>query len=302
VISHWPNSGSPAALSADTSAEMVLRWIDAGKDQQGADVVSNNHFDEDGLVSVWAITHPDAALAKRELLSDVARAGDFGTYRFRDAARLSFAIAALADPATSPFEASTFGADYAATAAALYRKLLGRLPELIADVGALRSLWEPEDAYLEASEAALASGEARLEEQPDVDLAVVVLPEQFRSERVHRFTQPRDGLLHPMAIHNATSCFRVAIVRGRRYEVQYRYETWVQYASRRPMPRVDLEGLARRLDEVEGDSVWHFDGVDRITPRLRMDSARDSRIPSERFVEMLVEHLRSAPPAWNPYA
>src|SRR5947208_2433644 len=79
TLSHWPKSGSPREFAADTSAEIVFRWLSAGRPgARGAELVSNNHFDEDGLVGIYAAVDPERAMARRELLSDVARAGDFG--------------------------------------------------------------------------------------------------------------------------------------------------------------------------------------------------------------------------------
>ena len=52
-----------------------------------AELVSNNHFDEDGLVGVFTLLEPGTALGLRELLIDTARAGDVATYRDRRAAR-----------------------------------------------------------------------------------------------------------------------------------------------------------------------------------------------------------------------
>src|SRR5262249_41470550 len=151
-----------------------------------------------------------------------------------------------------------FQRPYPETTALLYRELLPRLPELARDVEAARSLWQAEDAHLASSELAIQRGEVTVVEHPDVDLAVVRIPDALENARVHRFTHSREGRVHPMAIHNRTTCFRIALVEARHYELQYRYETWVQYASRRPLPRVDLAPLARQLDAEEGTQVWSF--------------------------------------------
>src|SRR5262245_22616278 len=87
TLSHWPHSGTPQELKADLSAQIVFRYLDRPDLHVDVEAVSNNHFDEDGLVSLYAMLNPEAAQKSRELLIDVAAAGDFGTYRFRDAAR-----------------------------------------------------------------------------------------------------------------------------------------------------------------------------------------------------------------------
>src|SRR5215467_3122596 len=102
TLSHWPYSPTPAALREDVSAQIVFRYLDEPEWRVEAEAVSNNHFDEDGLVSVYSMLSPEAAQKDKELLIDAAAAGDFGTYRFRDAARISFVLSAFADPDTSP--------------------------------------------------------------------------------------------------------------------------------------------------------------------------------------------------------
>jgi hypothetical protein len=78
---------------------MVFRYLEDRVPLHGhARVVSNNHFDQDGLVSVFALVDPVEARARRALLEDLAAAGDFATYRYRDAARASMVISALTDP------------------------------------------------------------------------------------------------------------------------------------------------------------------------------------------------------------
>src|SRR5438034_5307798 len=88
TLSHWPKSGTPAELKADTSAEIVFKYLDSPQFHVRAEVVSNNHFDEDGLVGVFTMVDPDTAARHRDLLIDVAQAGDFGVFSRREAARI----------------------------------------------------------------------------------------------------------------------------------------------------------------------------------------------------------------------
>ena len=82
---------------------------------------------------------------------------------------------------------------------------------------------------------------------PDVDLAVVTVPEQAPRGGGHRFGGQWVAGLHPMAVHNATERGAVLTVRGNHYEFAYRYESWVQFRTRAVRPRVDLAPLAERL-------------------------------------------------------
>src|SRR3954469_11449641 len=125
-LSHWPNMPAPPGLDRDLSAEMALAYLDRADLHGVADIVSNNHFDQDGLMSVYALVAPEAARARLEYLIDVAAAGDFGTYTMRDAARVSMVIAAFADPERSPLPPGAGD-----RVAALYEEMLGKLPEVL---------------------------------------------------------------------------------------------------------------------------------------------------------------------------
>ncbi len=107
--SHWPKSGTPADLKRDTSAQIVFAYLDAPDRYPRADLVSNNHFDEDGLVGIFYARGPlGRGPACRDLLMDVASAGDFGVYKRRNAARISLTLSACADSDTSPLPKELF--------------------------------------------------------------------------------------------------------------------------------------------------------------------------------------------------
>jgi hypothetical protein len=300
TLSHWPHAPAPpAGLAHDLSAEMALGYLDRPLHHGLAEVVSNNHFDQDGLVSVYALAEPDDAHARRELLADLAAAGDFATYRDRRAARASMVLSAYADSARSPIGPAPDS--YDEWAGILYFELLGRLPEVLEHPERYSSLWEDEDAHLSTSEQLIASGRVDVKENPEIDLSVVKVPPDAPTKGGHRFGGQWSEGLHPMAVYNAVSSFTVLTVTGRSYEVAYRYESWVQYRSRRLRPRVDLDGLAAELNGLETAGRWVFDGVGALTPRLHLVGADESAIETDRFEAMLNRHLSESPPAWDPY-
>lgn len=304
TLSHWPKSGTPAEVKDDLSAGIVFRYLETPALHVEAEVASNSHFDQDGLVGLYALLEPEEARRRRDLLLDVAAAGDFATYRFREAARAAFALAAFADPELSPLDAALFSPPYAELTAALHHELLGRVPELVDHPERYRRFWEEEDAWLAESETSLRSGRVAIEEIPSVDLAVVRVAPAFGPGVAHRFALPRRfwAGVHPMAVHNATRRFRVLLAQGHRYELQFRYETWVQYVSARPAPRVDLAPLAARLTEAErGRAEWSFNGAASTLPRLAPVGAGISSLPLDGLLRDVVAFLESAPPAWDPY-
>jgi hypothetical protein len=46
---------------------------------------------------------------------------------------------------------------------------------------------------------------------------------------------------------------------------------------------------------------WVFDGVDAITPGLRLEGALVSSLPADAIVGRIEHHLRTGRAAWNPY-
>ena len=298
-LSHWPGTPTPPEFQADLSAQMAFRYLRRFDRHAGATLVSNNQFDQDGLVSVFALTDPAAALEHEDLLIDVAAAGDFGTYRIRDAARASMAISAYADPARSPV------ADALATVddptGLLYTELLPRLVELGTEPARFESLWADEDAVLTASERCLAE-EVTVDEVPELDLAVFDVPADAPDAGGHRFGDKWSAGLHPMALNNATERLTLLVTRGRRHEVVCRYEGWIQLRSRPLRQRVDLGPLAVRLTELEsGGATWTAAGPGSLLAGLSVDGDTESSIDPARVRSLVEAHLATAPPAWDPY-
>jgi hypothetical protein len=287
TLSHWPKSGTPKALKADSSAEIVFNYLDSPEFHVEAQAVSNNHFDEDGLVGVYALVEPQKALAHRQLLIDVAWAGDFGVCRDRTAARIAFAIGAHYDPARSPLDRAIFDLPYPEMCGRLYEEMLPRFESIYGQIERFKDLWRDEDAALTASQDALEGGAISIEEFPEADLAVVRVGEGVQ--------------LHEMTVHGATDCTRILELHDEGPLFRYRYESWVQITSRPIRPRADLAPLAEALTAEESQGHWTFDGVDQITPKMRLEGAGQSALSSDELVRRFVDFLAEAPPAWDPY-
>ncbi len=301
TLSHWPGSPTPVELLDDLSAQIAFRALARPELFEGVSAVSNNHVDQDGLASAFTLLEPSAAVERRDRVIDIARAGDFATFEDRDSIRVAFALAALADPARSTLDPAVFAGSYDEQCAALYIELLGRFVELADDADATRRLWEAEDAHLDESIRAIERGVVGVEEDPALDLVVVTVPESWVDRMTTRFAINRADAVHPAAIHRASSCLRVALIQGRRYRVEMRYESWVMYRSRPVLPRPDLRVLAARLNEgAGGGSGWTADPPGALTPVLRSPESGEPLAP-EGFRAQLEQFLRHAPAAWDPY-
>jgi hypothetical protein len=94
-FSHWEGNATPAEVKADTSTEIALNLVASPHRAaltNGIELVTNNHFDTDGVLSVWTVLTGERALAYRDLLIAAAEAGDFSEYSSDDGVRVSIAI------------------------------------------------------------------------------------------------------------------------------------------------------------------------------------------------------------------
>jgi hypothetical protein len=295
-LSHWPDSGTPEKYRADLSAQIVFRYLD---DPEGpiCEVVSNNHFDEDGLVGLFCILYPKLGQQYRDVLIDVASAGDFGVFKERDAARISFVISAWSTPELSPLNQGVFARPYPEVTAILYEELLVRLPNVIDKIDNLKRYWEEEDAFLGMTEEAINQKEVTIEEFKDLDLAIVtVTKENFPDGPREHCPSWVSSVVHPMALHNLTSCMKVLVIKGQRYELYYRYETWVDFVSRPLIKRIDLSHLAKKFSTLEkGRARWQFTGNDEIISRLKLVGAEHSLIEPNLFIDEVKASLKPPP-------
>ena len=302
TLSHWPGSPTPRALAADLSADIVFRYLASRRRWPEAEVATTDHFDQDGIVSLFALGNPPAALAWQARLVAVARAGDFQQGHDREAVRIAMVIAAWADPERAPSAAvASRGDRNPALSGALHEEVLGRLPDMLASPHRWRDLWAEEDDFLSASEAAIATGAVRIEESAAVDLAVVTVPPGAPWRPVTEFGGRVGAPCHPVAMHNATERMRVLLMGEGRYELRLRYETWVKLVSRRVAPRPDLGPLAARLTDLDGVR-WAFDGAAAIAPRLAPEGGATSRLDPPTVRREVESFLAVARPAWDPWS
>lgn len=284
-LSHWPGNATPPELKADTSTEIVLNCLrspERDRHLAGLDAVSNNHYDIDGLLSIWALLHPDDAIAHADLAVAIAECGDFERWSGEQATRMTCALNGLESQPGSPLlEGLDPSADHLSRTAHLYRAALPLVSNLLDDTGAYDEYGRDEYARVESARDTFEQGEAIVQEIAGLDLAVVQLPDD----------------LHAIAVNEHTPCTRVVrVLPGQRYEVRYRYESWVELVSRTPPPRIDLQPFADLLQTFEGnDGEWTADPVDAIVPRMRLSGPEgdvsSSSVTPTLFVRLLARFL-----------
>lgn len=318
TLSHWPQSATPRPLARDLSAEICFAYVlgDAARPRPGrverralaearraaeaARAVTNDHFDEDGAVSLFVLTDPVAALERESLLVDVASCGDFGVARTRTAARVAAAIGAIGEEAA---EADRRPGGVAVErpgsgSGPRYRAVLEALVDVVDHPDRYRRHWAGLDAELDASEAALARGDVELTEVAGLDLVVV-----------RRLAgRPRAGgasgalPIHAITLHSASPATRVLAFEDDRCECYLRYESWVRYVSRPVARRPDLAPLAEQLTGLEPSGVaWVADGVGALVTRLAPAGDGRTDLEPDHVTEVVARYLASAPTAWDPF-
>ncbi len=268
-----------------------MRWsLPHLRAAEGAIAVTNDHFDEDGLIALYGLVAPEAALSASSLLTGIASCGDFGIVASDTAAQICFAIGPLAEKEAGPTSATS----------EQYQAVLPRLPELLEHPERFEPLWSEEWASLEAETTALESGAVVVDEYRHLDLAVVrrLQPSPALAQLVGGAgASPRE----PVAVHSATSASRILAFDGDRCELHLRYESWVRLVSRRVPLRPDLAPLAVELSEKEPSGTqWEENGVGAIVTRLRPAGGLTEIDPAV-IVATVCEYLTSAPPAWDPF-
>jgi len=154
-LTHWTSNDTPDALYADTSTEIALKLararLNSGEYAEYDDaMVVNNHYDTDGVLSVFACTNPEEALAHYELMTAGAEAGDFGEWSSDLGVQLDYALSALC----------TDDEDEG------YAAALARVPALLEDFesdsagAAHAALWRDDWEWLVAAWDAFESGSA----------------------------------------------------------------------------------------------------------------------------------------------
>src|SRR5437660_10935548 len=101
-FSHWKGNETPASVKADTSTEIALNVVASSSHNEltkGIDLVTNNHFDTDGVLSVWTMLNGERTLPLRDKLIAAAEAGDFSELSTEEGVRASIVIQGSDSPA-----------------------------------------------------------------------------------------------------------------------------------------------------------------------------------------------------------
>ena len=300
-FSHWKGNETPAQVKADTSTEIALNLVAAPNREeltQGIDLVTNNHFDTDGVLSVWTVLNGERALPLRDQLIAAAEAGDFSELSTEDGVRASIVIQGSDSPldnSGSPLARQLAG-EAVTDEARAYELVLPQVERILVKTGEYESLWR--DAWDRISLAldSFARGTSRVDEDREARLSVITLaPEIFSSSgfKPTRHSAPFTAISHHA--HGELFLIATPLHEGWAYRIDYPYYSWAETIVRPKIKRRDLKQLMDRLNDLEQNTSakWRVDSSE-LASAAKFSDANGSLAISGIQPDIVVTQLRNA--------
>lgn len=304
TLSHWRGAPKIEEIHADTSTEIVLNALEKGMpDLSTHPYVSNNHFDVDGFLGVWSLCNPEEALEHSSLLRKMALLGDFRelnmeTAEDRRALQLVCWINTVEkERFYAPFASYEPGKNEVRLCVSKYQFFLQQFSKALQHPEEFRHDWQEEYQQVVQGLQALQGPESSISLEGNIRLQVVETPEPLHYYALFSQSAPADMVL--------------SMYSGNRYELEYKYTTWVDCATRRSFPRLDLQPLANLLNrQEESGFLWRCDKLTDTGPILRLSGEKLSKeqrfdhpvnrpfhssgIPPQKFKQLVINFFTAA--------
>jgi len=268
-FSHWQGNTTPAEVKADTSTEIALNLVASPNRAaltNNIDLITNNHFDTDGVLSVWTVLNGDRALPYRDLLIAAAEAGDFSEHSSDEGVRVSIAIQG-SDQASpnnddgSPLARLIAGEEVDDDARA-YEVVLPQVEPLLTNLNDYENLWREGWNNVATAIGSFEQGKSKVAEFADRKISLITLaPELFdgvgfsptkHSAPYTAISKFAKGELFLIAIPTSGGWF---------YRLDYPYYSWAETVVRPRVQRRDLTNELQLLNTRESnrDGRWQTD-------------------------------------------
>src|SRR5229473_2816269 len=301
-FSHWKGNETPPSVKADTSTEIALNLVAAPDREvltQGIDLVTNNHFDTDGVLSVWTVLTGERALELRDRLIAAAEAGDFSELSTHAGVRASIVIQGSESPidedAGSPLARQLAGEPVNNDARA-YELVLPHVERVLTRTNDYESLWcDPWNRITSALDS-FAKGRSRVDEDDEAKISLVTLaPEIFSSTgfKPTRHCAPFTAISHHA--HGEVFLIATPFGGGWAYRVDYPYYSWAETIVRPRIERRDFSSLIARLNEAEQNpnGRWKID-TSELASAAKFSDANGKLAASSIKLDVVASELRSS--------
>lgn len=267
-FSHWQGNETPAQLKADTSTEIALNLVAAPNRNEltrGIELVTNNHFDTDGVLSVWTVLTGERALDLREQLIPAAEAGDFSEFKNEAAVRASIVIQGSDQPVPdedshSPLASQLGGANV--DDARAYELVLPEVERVLTRTDEYEPLWRSAWDKIAAALESFERGASTVTEFSETGLSLITLaPDIFSPSGFNptRHAAPFTAISH--YAKGRLFLITTPLKDGWAYRIDYPYYSWAETVVRPRIPRRDFSQLLTELNQLERDGagLWELD-------------------------------------------
>ena len=279
-FSHWQGNNTPAEVKADTSTEIALNLVASpNRDAltHGIELVTNNHFDTDGVLSVWTVLNGERAQAYRDLLVAAAEAGDFSEYSSDDGVRVSIAMqgSEQANPAGddgSPLARLLAGENVDDDARA-YELVLPEVERLLSNINDYEALWREGWNNVATAIESFERGKSRVVEHDGVSL-VTLAPELFDGSGFSPTKHAAPYTAISRFAHGQLFAIAIPTAEGWFYRFDYPYYSWAETVVRPRVKRRDLTSMLQLLNskEINRDGRWQTDNREMTSAAKFLDS------------------------------
>ena len=270
TLSHWKGGNIHAEITDDTSGGIVLNAIE--KNFTGIDnpLISATHFDIDGFVGVWALFEPQLAMQYKSVLHQMAVIGDFRELNLtKDGADHALKLVCYINALEKEKFYVPFGEpDEIKLCLEKFNYFIPTFKEVLLNTDSYKAIWEKEYNQAKADYYKIDSGEYPVNNYPEIGLQCI-----HAKAPMHYY-----GLFSK----SEGSDIVMSIYPDNKYEVEYKYTTWVDITSRPTLPRISLKPLLKQLNLLEKNQyTWHADGISDTGPILRLEN--DNLSKAERY-------------------
>src|ERR1044072_5374025 len=242
-FSHWEANATPAEVKADTSTEIALNLVASPNRvalTNGIELVTNNHFDTDGVLSVWTVLNGERASSYRDLLISAAEAGDFSEHSSDDGVRVSIAIQGSDQASPNNDDGSALARLLAGEGveddARAYELVLPEVERLLTNINNYEPLWREGWNNLAAAIESFERGKSRVTEHNGISL-VTLAPEVFDGTGFSPTKHAAPYTAISKFAHGELFVIAIPTSGGWLYRLDYPYYSWTETVVRPPVRR-----------------------------------------------------------------
>ncbi len=300
-FSHWQGNETPTEVKADTSTEIALNLVSSANREQltrGIRLVTNNHFDTDGVLSVWTILNGARALELRDRLIPAAEAGDFSEFTNEDAIRASIVIQGSDQPTPQEETGSPLARHLAGEAveddSRAYELVLPEVERVLTRTDQYESLWRDGWRRIATALESFERGSSQVTEYSETSISLVLLaPEVFSNSGFNPTRHAAPYTAISRYARGELFVITTPVDGGWVYRVDYPYYSWAETVVRPRVRRRDLTSVLAKLNQLEptgASGYWKLENSE-MTSVAKFSDHQGTLVPAKLSPEKIINAL-----------